>query len=186
MDFATNHLHWNNDDWGQMSPDFCLDNNDGRVRVFIHRNERHAKCNIRQLIRFGAGSVMVCGGISLTATTGLHVINPRSLNSRSYIADILEPHRMCPICPYFGDDFILMQGNVKPRTARIVKECLRDVGIQFMNWPVRSPDLNPREQLWDNIGKRLQEQMPPPANLNEVRQRVVEIWEDIEQGQYEP
>jgi hypothetical protein len=30
-----------------------------------------AQCNIRQLIRFGGGSVMVWGGISLTPTTGL-------------------------------------------------------------------------------------------------------------------
>jgi hypothetical protein len=30
------------------------------------------------------------------------------------------------------------------------------------------------------MGKRLQEQMPPPANLNEVRQRVVQICKNKE------
>jgi hypothetical protein len=38
------------------------------------------------------------------------------------------------------------------------------------------------EHLLDNMGRRLQEQMPPPANLKEVRQLVVEIWEDVDQG----
>jgi hypothetical protein len=51
-----------------------------------------------------------------------------------------------------------------------------------MNWPARTPDLNPMEHLLDNMGRRLQEQMPPPANLKEVRQLVVEVWEDVDQG----
>jgi hypothetical protein len=51
-----------------------------------------------------------------------------------------------------------------------------------MNWQARSRDLNPMEHLLDNMGRRLQEQMPPPANLKEVRQLVVEVWEDVDQG----
>jgi hypothetical protein len=63
-----------------------------------------------------------------------------------------------------------------------VSEYLRDVGIQVMNWPARSRDLNPMEHLLDNMGRRLEEQMPPPANLKGVRQLVVEVWEDVDQG----
>jgi hypothetical protein len=118
------------------------------MRVFRYRNEP-----LRSM--FGGGSVMVWGGIFLTATTGLHVVN--------YITDILEPH--LPL--------ILMQDNPKPCTARIVSGYLQDVGIQVMNWPARSPDLNPMEHLWNNMGKRLQEQMP--LRVNEVRQRLVQI-----------
>jgi hypothetical protein len=51
-----------------------------------------------------------------------------------------------------------------------------------MNWPARTPDLNPMEHLLDNMGRRLQEQTLAPANLKEIRQRVVQIWEDIYQG----
>jgi hypothetical protein len=102
------------------------------MRVFRYRNE-----SLRSM--FGGGSVMVWGGIFLTATTGLHVVN--------YITDILEPH--LPL--------ILMQDNAKPCTARIVSGYLQDVGIQVMNWPARSPDLNPMEHLWNNMGKHLQE-----------------------------
>jgi hypothetical protein len=86
---------------------------------------------------FGGGSVMVWGGIFLTATTGLHVVNRRSPNNRDYITGILEPH--LPL--------ILMQHNAKPCTARIVSGYLQDVGIQVMNGPARSPDLNPMAQL---------------------------------------
>jgi hypothetical protein len=51
-----------------------------------------------------------------------------------------------------------------------------------MNWPARTPDLNPMEHLLDNMGRRLQEQTLAPANLKEVRQLVVEVWEDVDQG----
>jgi hypothetical protein len=50
-----------------------------------------------------------------------------------------------------------MQDNTKPRIARIVSEYLQDVGIQVMNRPGRSPDLNPMKHLWDNMGRGLQE-----------------------------
>jgi hypothetical protein len=46
VEFATNHLHWNNDDWGRIlftdESRFFLDNNERRVRVFRDRNERYA------------------------------------------------------------------------------------------------------------------------------------------------
>jgi hypothetical protein len=42
-----------------------------------------------------------------------------------------------------GDDFILMDDNATPHHARIVNEYLQQETIERMDWPAKSPDLNP-------------------------------------------
>ena len=47
-----------------------------------------------------------------------------------------------------GNTFILMQDNARAHTARMYMTFLDDEGITVMNWPARSPDLNPIEHAF--------------------------------------
>lgn len=123
---------------------------------------------------------MVWGGISLTARTDLHVFNRGSVNSHTYISDILAEY-VLPFAPYIGENFLLMQDNVKPHAAHVVTEYLDHVGIRVMEWPARSPDLNPVEHLWNTLGRRIKALHPPLANIHELGQRLIEIWNDLNQ-----
>ena len=42
-----------------------------------------------------------------------------------------------------GPDFILMDDNARPHRARVVEQYLQDETIDRMDWPARSPDINP-------------------------------------------
>jgi hypothetical protein len=44
-----------------------------------------------------------------------------------------------------------------------------------MNWPARSPDLNPIEHLWDVVGKQVR------ARRGELRRVVQEEWDNTPQ-----
>ena len=76
-----------------------------------------------------------------------------------------------------------MHDNARPHVARIVNEYLHEVNIRTLNWPPRSPDLNPIEHLWDIIGRALRQHQPPPANLQDIQIMVTDIWQGLDQNQ---
>ncbi|UYV60626.1 hypothetical protein LAZ67_1001705 [Cordylochernes scorpioides] len=45
-----------------------------------------------------------------------------------------------------------------------------------MDWPARSPDLNPIEHVWDTLGRRIGTRHPSPRTLVELRTALLEEW----------
>uniref|UniRef100_A0A8K9XZR7 Transposase Tc1-like domain-containing protein n=1 Tax=Oncorhynchus mykiss TaxID=8022 RepID=A0A8K9XZR7_ONCMY len=86
--FAREHQDWQIRHWRTVlftdESRFTLSTCDRRDRVWRRCGERSAACNILQHDRFGGGSVMVWGGISLGGRTALHVLSRGSLTAIRY------------------------------------------------------------------------------------------------------
>jgi transposase len=184
LQFAREHADWGLEDWSNVmftdESRFCLYASDRRMPVYRRPGERHCQCNFRQLESFGGGSVMVWGGISFQGRTELVPINEGRMTAHRYITDILEPH-VIPYGPFIGDNFLLMHDNARPHVARIVSEYLEEVNVVAMNWPARSPDLNPIEHVWDHLGWAMQHHQAPIRNLNELQNQLGVIWDNMDQ-----
>ena len=48
-----------------------------------------------------------------------------------------------------------------------------------MLWPSRSPDVNPIEYLWDELGRRIRRQPHQPQNIQEIERALVREWRQI-------
>ena len=72
----------------------------------------------------------------------------------------MNPHRYIQILrnqilPWatggFGRNFMYVQGNAPPHTAHDTAAFLDQLDVEVMDWPARSPDMNPNEHVWDQM-----------------------------------
>ncbi|GFW02572.1 transposable element Tcb2 transposase [Trichonephila clavipes] len=110
----------------------------------------------------------------------LYIIRDGPLTARRYRDEILRPI-VVPYAAAIGDDFILMDDNCRPHRANLVEDFLFEEGIVRMEWPACSPDMNPREHVWDALGRRVAGRQPPPKTLQELERALLEEWDRIPQ-----
>uniref|UniRef100_A0A8C7T9Q2 Transposase Tc1-like domain-containing protein n=1 Tax=Oncorhynchus mykiss TaxID=8022 RepID=A0A8C7T9Q2_ONCMY len=180
--FAREHQDWQIRHWRPVlftdESRFTLSTCDRCDRVWRRGGERSAACNILQHDRFGGGSVMVWGGISLGGCTALHVLARGSLTAIRYRDEILRP-LVRPYAGAVGPGFLLMQDKARPHVAGVCQQFLQEEGIDAMDWPARSPDLNPIEHIWDIMSRSIHQ--VAPQTVQELADALVQVLEEIPQ-----
>ena len=157
---------------------FCLDHHDGRVRVWRRRGERFADSCVRSSRQGRGGSVMIWAGISEQGKTDL-VFVEGNMNAQRYIDQVLQPV-ILPCAHNHGQNFIMMDDNARPHRARIVDNFLQGHHITRMHpWPACSPDMNPIEHCWDQLGRAIARRRVPGDTLNDLRRYIREEWQNI-------
>ncbi|UYV83818.1 hypothetical protein LAZ67_X000291 [Cordylochernes scorpioides] len=106
---------------------------------------------------------------------GKQLSSQGTLTAQRYRDEILEPY-LRPHRDQIGHNLILMEDNTRPHRARLVNEYLQSENIRRMDWPARSPDLNPIEHVWDALGRRIRARHPSPRTLVELRTALLEEW----------
>ena len=119
--FAREHQSWQVRHWRPVlfsdESRFNLSGSYGRVGVWRSTGECYHACNIVQHNRFGGGSVVVWGGISLEGRTDMHVLNRGNLTGARYRDEILRPI-VRPYADAVGPGFLLVHNNARPHIAR--------------------------------------------------------------------
>jgi transposase len=140
------------------------------------RRPANCRFNIRYTIPTvkHSTSVMVWGSMSATGPGDLWFMPKNTtINSQVYLRLLQE--KLPPLmerlnCHTFQHD------GAPCHQAKIVKQWLQTSQIPVLDWPGQSPDLNPIENAWFMIKKRVASRKP--TSLEHLKNIIKEVWEE--------
>ncbi|GFX74101.1 transposable element Tc1 transposase [Trichonephila clavipes] len=145
------HRNWRDNEWGRVlftdESRFSLSSDCHRILIWRERGSRNHPSNIIERDRYGGRGVLVWGGIMLGSRTDLHLFDAEALW----------------LCSSFS-----WKAMHRHRTVA-AEQLLESEDIERMDWPARSPDLNPIEHVWDFLGRRLTARTLPTVTIGELR-----------------
>ncbi|UYV74889.1 hypothetical protein LAZ67_12001692 [Cordylochernes scorpioides] len=181
---AKQHVAWNPDEWRRVmftdESRFSLNSDPRGVFVWREKGTRNNPRNMVERDPYRSQGFMVWAGIFLGGRTALHIFRQGTLTGQRYRDEILAAYVM-PQALEMGENFLLMDDNARPHRTGVVDTFLQNHAIARMNWPARSPDLNPIEHVWDNLGRRISSLQPPPRNTHELKTALTQEWALIPQ-----
>lgn len=181
--FAKKYKTWSIEQWRRV---FFSDESkinrygsDGRQYYWKRRGQPIRDHHVTPTLKHGGGSIMVWACFSaagpgyicqiegaMTAQDYCGILGSDLLDSLEYYKDKI-PH------PIFQHD------NDPKHTARMTNEWLQESGLEILDWPSQSPDLNPIEHLWFIVKQKLKNSSTMSKNNDELWDRVVDIWNGL-------
>ncbi|CAB1441192.1 unnamed protein product [Pleuronectes platessa] len=151
--------------------------------VWRKPNTAHHPEHTIPTVKHGGGSIMLWGCFS-SAGTGKLVRIEGKMDGAKY-REILEENLMQSAKDLrLGRRFIFQQDNDPKHTARATKEWFGLKNVNVLKWPSQSPDLNPIENLWQDL--KIAVHRRSPSNLTELHLFCQEEWTNPLSGSTTP
>ncbi len=179
LTWAVEKKNWTVAQWSKVlysdESKFCISFGNQGSRVWRKSGEAQNPCCLKSSVKFPQ-SVMIWAAMS-SAGVGPLCFLKSTVNAAIY-QEILE-HFMLPSADkLYGDaDFIFQQDLAPAHTAKSTTSWLNDHGVGVLDWPANSPDLNPIENLWGIVKRKMRDTRP--NNADDLKATVKETWASI-------
>ncbi len=150
----------------QMRAKFCISFRNQGPRVGGRGGEAHSPSCMKSSVKFPQsvmiwGCNVICWCWSLVffwKPTSLHPFTKKFWSTACFLL----------LTSFFKDaDFIFQQDLAPAHTAKRKPKLVNDHGVGVLDWPANSPDLNPIENLWGIVKRKMRTR--DPENADELR-----------------
>ncbi|CAM4675477.1 unnamed protein product [Leuciscus chuanchicus] len=99
----------------------------------------------------------------------------RSKVNAAVYEEVLEHFMLPAAVQLYGDADLIFQQDLAPsHSAKATSTWFKDHGIPVLNWPANLPDLNPIENLWGIVKKKMR--YARPNNAEELKATIRATW----------
>jgi hypothetical protein len=138
----------------------------------------HPHC-IAPSFKSGRESVMMWGCFQGDNLGPLALCPAGRMKATDY-CNVLQKH-LLPFWQTLDDDSVFMEDGAPIHTARYSKNWRQEHGISSMKWPAQSPDLNPIENLWQQLKTSIEKRKNRPKNKEELLKALQEEWANLKE-----
>lgn len=142
--------------------------------VWRKKNTANNPCNTQPYTR--SASVMVWGSFGAGGVGDLCFITTR-LNGQGY-RDIVKEHLKSSAKKIgLRKGWMLIQDNDPKHNSKIVQSELDRLRIKRIKHPPQSPDMNPIENLWDYVERRIG--VKDRTSIEKFKKAIIRVWNNI-------
>ena len=180
--WARAHAHWTDEDWMQV-----LFSDETTIEIHSDRTRRGCYRTPQQRLRPGftvrtvkhPAKLMLWGCFGNGKVGGLYPV-VGVIDSHAYIAIMRKAVSQAEHAVFGGCNFVLQQDNAPCHMSRTTHRWFTRHQIALLDWPPMSPDLNPIENLWGLLKKRVHVR-GPFKSLAELGEAAQVCWEGFGQ-----
>lgn len=123
-----------------------------------------------------SGKVHVWGAVSMMYGKLVLVTFRQNLDSELLYRILLED--LIPEANhYYPNGWFLQMDNDSKNTSGVIQKLVREKVPNNINWPSRSPDMNPIENVWKLLKQRVRKRLP--QTIDELEDMIHEEWNRI-------
>lgn len=176
------HQHWTAERWLKVifsdETTIQVHKNHSNQRVWVKKGFKLDNRVVHGTLKYGGGKIMVWGAITAKGISFCHRIDG-TLDTTGYIGLLNKALKDTLSYYNLDDSYIFQQDNAPCHVSKGTMEWLKENKIQTMEWPAQSPDLNPIENVWAELKRRIygRGELKTPDQVWEAFQNVYEEFD---------